>query len=51
MTILEELLELGKVAPVIGSVYAFSRAREAFRHLMEDERPGTIILTPDGTAA
>jgi NADPH:quinone reductase-like Zn-dependent oxidoreductase len=46
MTVLRELLEAGKITPIIDSTYALSEVREAFRHMMEDEIQGKVILTP-----
>jgi len=46
MALLRDLLAAGKITPVIDSTYPFSTAREAFRHLMEDETRGKIILVP-----
>jgi NADPH:quinone reductase-like Zn-dependent oxidoreductase len=43
---LRELLAAGKITPVIDSTYPFSEVRAAFRHLMEDETRGKVILTP-----
>jgi NADPH:quinone reductase-like Zn-dependent oxidoreductase len=45
MAILRELLEAGKITPVIDSTYHLSEAREAFRHMIEDEIQGKVILT------
>jgi len=51
MAVLRELLEAGKVTPVIDSTYPLSEVREAFRHMMEDETRGKVILTPaDGAS-
>lgn len=45
---LRELLEAGTITPVIDSTYPLSEVREAFRHLVEDELLGKVILTvPD----
>ncbi len=46
MAVLRELLEAGKITPVIDSTYPLSEVREAFRHMMEDETKGKVILTP-----
>lgn len=48
MGIIRELLETGKVTPVIDSTFELSEVREAFRHMMEDETQGKVILTPAG---
>ena len=45
MAILRELLEAGKITPIIDSTYALSQAREAFRHMIEDEVQGKVIIT------
>jgi NADPH:quinone reductase-like Zn-dependent oxidoreductase len=50
MAVLREYLEAGKITPVIDSTYPFSAVREAFRHLIEDETRGKVILIP-GEAA
>jgi NADPH:quinone reductase-like Zn-dependent oxidoreductase len=46
MAVLRELLEAGKITPIIDSTYPLSEVREAFRHMMEDETQGKVILTP-----
>ena len=46
MAILRELLEAGKITPVVDSVFPLSEVREAFRHMIEDELLGKVILTP-----
>lgn len=43
---LRELLEAGKITPVIDSTYDLSEVREAFRRMIEDETHGKVILTP-----
>jgi NADPH:quinone reductase-like Zn-dependent oxidoreductase len=45
MAILRELLEAGKITPIIDSTYPLSDVHEAFRHLTEDELHGKVILT------
>jgi NADPH:quinone reductase-like Zn-dependent oxidoreductase len=42
---LRELLAAGKITPIIDSAYPLGRAREAFRHMIEDEIRGKVILT------
>lgn len=42
---LQELLAAGKITPIIDSTYALGEVHEAFRHLMEDELLGKVILT------
>jgi NADPH:quinone reductase-like Zn-dependent oxidoreductase len=45
MAILRELLEVGKITPIIDSTYPLSQAREALRHMIEDEIQGKVIIT------
>jgi len=45
MAILRNLLEAGKITPIIDSIYPLSEVREAFRHMIEDELHGKVILT------
>jgi len=45
MAVLRELLEAGKITPVIDSAYPLSEVHEAFRHLVEDELHGKVVLT------
>jgi NADPH:quinone reductase-like Zn-dependent oxidoreductase len=49
MTILRDLLEAGKLTPVIDSTYPLSRVREAFRHMVEDETHGKVIIKMEVT--
>jgi NADPH:quinone reductase-like Zn-dependent oxidoreductase len=44
--VLRELLEAGKLTPIIDSTYPLSEAREALRHMVEDEPRGKVILIP-----
>ena len=37
ITVLGELLEAGKLTPIVDSTYQLSEVREAFRHMVEDE--------------
>jgi NADPH:quinone reductase-like Zn-dependent oxidoreductase len=46
MATLRDMLESGKVTPIIDSTYALSEVREAFRHMIEDELHGKVIITP-----
>jgi NADPH:quinone reductase-like Zn-dependent oxidoreductase len=46
IAMLGELLEAGKLTPIIDSTYPLSEVREAFRHMMEDELQGKVIVTP-----
>ena len=41
MAVLREILDTGKITPVIDSTYNLSDVREALRHLIEDELQGT----------
>lgn len=45
MAELRELLEAGKITPVIDSAYPLSEVREAFRHMIEDDLHGKVVLT------
>lgn len=44
MAILRALLETGKITPIIDSTYPLSDAREAIRHMIEDELQGKVII-------
>jgi NADPH:quinone reductase-like Zn-dependent oxidoreductase len=46
MAVLRELLEAGKITPIIDSTYDLTEAREAFRHMIEDETRGKVVLRP-----
>ena len=48
MARLRELLETGKVTPIIDSTFELSEVREAFRRMTEGETRGKVILTPSG---
>ena len=43
---LRELLETGKITPIIDGTYSLSEVREALRHMIEDELQGKVIITP-----
>jgi len=45
MGILRELLQAGKITPIIDSTYPLSETREALRHMIEDEPRGKVIIT------
>ncbi len=45
MSALRELLEAGKISPIIDSTYPLSEAGEALRHMIEDEPQGKVIIT------
>jgi NADPH:quinone reductase-like Zn-dependent oxidoreductase len=44
IAVLRELLESGKITPLIDSTYPLSEFREAFRHMIEDEPRGKVII-------
>lgn len=46
MVILRELLEAGKITPVIDRAYPLAEFREAFRHMIEDDCHGKVMLIP-----
>ena len=46
MTVLRELLEAGKITPVIDRTYPLSEVPEAIRYLMEGEPQGRVVVTP-----
>lgn len=46
IAVLRELLETGKITPIIDSTYPLSEVREALRHMIEDELQGKVIVTP-----
>ena len=46
IAVLRELLEIGKITPIIDSTYRLSEVREALRHMIEDEIQGKVIITP-----
>jgi NADPH:quinone reductase-like Zn-dependent oxidoreductase len=50
VAVLRELLEAGKIAPIIDSTYPLRETREALRHLIEDEPLGRVIITPTEAA-
>ncbi len=45
MVVLRELLDTGKITPIIDSTYPLSEAREALRHMIEDELLGKVVIT------
>jgi len=47
MAVLRELLEAGKLTPIIDRTYPLSEARDAIRHMIEDETRGKVILAPE----
>lgn len=50
IAVLRDLLESGKITPVIDSTFPLAEVREAFRHMIEDETRGKVILTPSVSA-
>ncbi len=50
MAVLRELLEAGKITPVVDSTYPLSDVRKALRYLMEGEPVGKVIITPTDVA-
>ena len=44
---MRDLLEAGKIVPIIDSTYDLSGVREAFRHMIDDVVRGKVILTVD----
>ena len=45
MAVLREPPEARKITPILDSTYYPSEAREAFRHMIEDEIQGKVIIT------
>ncbi len=45
MAVLRDLLVAGKITPIIDSTYPLSEVSEAFRHMIEDELQGKVIIT------
>ena len=48
---LRELLQAGKVTPMIDSTFPLSEVREAFLRMMQGETLGKVILSPAGAAS
>jgi len=46
MAVFRELLEAGKITPVIDRTYPLSEVSEAIRYLMEGEPEGRVVITP-----
>ena len=46
IAVLRELLESGKVTPIIDSTFQLGEVRGACRHMIEDEIRGKVIITP-----
>jgi NADPH:quinone reductase-like Zn-dependent oxidoreductase len=51
MAALRDLLEAGKITPIIDSTFLLARVREAFRRMIEGETQGKVIITTDSSAA
>jgi NADPH:quinone reductase-like Zn-dependent oxidoreductase len=45
LVVLKELIEAGKVTPVIDATYPLSEAPEAFRYLDEEHARGKVVIT------
>jgi NADPH:quinone reductase-like Zn-dependent oxidoreductase len=45
MAMLRELLEAGKITPIIDRTYRLSEVQEAFRRMIQDEPQGKVIIT------
>ena len=45
LTILRDLMEFGKVTPVIDKRYSFSEVPEAIRYLEEGHARGKVVIT------
>ena len=45
LIVLKELIEAGKVTPVIGKTYPLSEVPEAMRHLEEGHARGKVVIT------
>lgn len=45
MAELRELLEAGEITPVVDRAYPLGEVHEAFRHMIEDELRGKVVLT------
>ena len=50
MTLLGKLLEGGQITPIIDSTYQLSEVSEAFRHMIEDQTLGKVIIKPTEAA-
>ncbi|MFQ5572359.1 MAG: NAD(P)-dependent alcohol dehydrogenase, partial [Rhodothermales bacterium] len=46
IAVLREYLAGGKITPIIDSTFPLREVREAFRHMIEDETRGKVIITP-----
>lgn len=46
MASLRKLLEAEKITPIIDSTFPLSEVREAFRHIIEDETRGKVVIIP-----
>ena len=50
IAVLRQLLESGKLTPIIDSTFQLGDVRKAFRHMIEDETKGKVILAPSEAA-
>jgi NADPH:quinone reductase-like Zn-dependent oxidoreductase len=48
---LRELIEAGKITPVIDRTYSLSETPEAIRHLEEGHARGKVVITVSGAGA
>jgi NADPH:quinone reductase-like Zn-dependent oxidoreductase len=48
MDYLKDLIEVGKVKPVIDRSYPLSETREAMRYLEEEHARGKVVITMSG---
>ncbi|MCI0434506.1 MAG: zinc-binding dehydrogenase, partial [Gemmatimonadetes bacterium] len=46
MAVLRELLEAGTITPIIDSTFPLGAVRAAFRHMIEEEPRGKVMLVP-----
>jgi NADPH:quinone reductase-like Zn-dependent oxidoreductase len=45
LLVIKELLEAGKVVPIIDGYYPLSETVEAIRYLMEEHAQGKVVIT------
>jgi NADPH:quinone reductase-like Zn-dependent oxidoreductase len=45
MAVLRELLEAGKITPIIDRIYPLSEVQEGFRRMMDGRAQGKVIIT------
>lgn len=46
IAVLRDLLAAGTITPVVDGTYPLEEVREAFRHMIEDEPVGKVVLVP-----